>query len=265
MVCTAGPRDPRFEEQHAIPTIAIVLSGSFQYRSTSGRAVMTPGSLLFGHPGHYFECSHEHAVGDRCVSFQYDPTHFADVVPSGQSGRLPPVRSISALTSSVYAALAGSSSASWEELAVALAGQTARSVDSVTLEAESRVTRVVRMIDNEPAADTSLDRLASETHLSPYHFLRTFQRVTGVTPHQYILRMRLRRAAVRLATDDARVIDIAFESGFTDLSNFNRTFRAEFGVSPRTYRRDSAARRGGRFAPLDWSVGQRFGRADLRV
>lgn len=240
IVCTAGPRDPRFEEQHTIPTIALVISGSFQYRTASGRAVMTPGSLLLGTPGQYFECSHEHAVGDRCISFQYDPRRFADAIPSGRSGRLPPVRSISALTSSVGAALAGSSSVSWEEIAIALAGQTAHSADCVTLDAESRVTRVVRMIDNEPAADVSLDHLASEAHASPYHFLRTFQRVTGVTPHQYVLRMRLRRAAVRLATEPTRVIDVAFDSGFRDLSNFNRTFRAEFGVSPRMYRRQFA-------------------------
>jgi AraC-like DNA-binding protein len=92
------------------------------------------------------------------------------------------------------------------------------------------------MIDNEPGADTSLVRLAGEASLSTYHFLRTFQRVTGVTPHQYVLRMRLRRAAVRLATEPAKVIDIALESGFADLSNFNRTFRTEFGVTPRAYR-----------------------------
>lgn len=240
MRCTAGPRDPRFEEQHTTVTIAIVLSGSFQYRTSAGRAVMTPGSLLLGNPGHSFECSHDHAVGDRCISFQYDPADFADPVPFGRSGRVPPLRSISALTSAASAGLAGSPRVSWEELAIALAGQTARVADSVTVDAESRVTRVVRMIDNEPGTDTSLRHLAGAAHLSPYHFLRTFQKVTGVTPHQYVLRIRLRSAAVRLATEHAKVIDIALESGFRDLSNFNRTFRAEFGMSPRTYRRQSA-------------------------
>jgi AraC family transcriptional regulator len=240
IVCTAGPRDRRFEEQHTSATIAIVVSGSFQYTTAAGRAVMTPGSLLLGNPGHYFECGHEHAVGDHCISFQYDPAYFDDATPFPSSPSVPPVRPISSLTSRVSAALGGSPYVSWEELAVALAGQTlhavARSAGPVTLDAESRVTRVVRLIDNGPGIDTSLARLASEANLSAYHFLRTFQRVTGVTPHQYVLRTRLRRAAVRLATEPARVIDIALESGFADLSNFNRTFRAEFGVSPRAYR-----------------------------
>ena len=57
-----------------------------------------------------------------------------------------------------------------------------------------------------------------------------------MTPHQYVLRARLRQAAMRLAVEPARIIDIAFDCGFGDVSNFNRAFRAEFGVSPRAYR-----------------------------
>jgi AraC-like DNA-binding protein len=59
----------------------------------------------------------------------------------------------------------------------------------------------------------------------------------GVTPHQYVLRARLRRAGLRLKAQRAKVLDIALDSGFGDVSNFNRAFRAEFGVSPRDYRR----------------------------
>ena len=66
--------------------------------------------------------------------------------------------------------------------------------------------------------------------------------VTGLTPHRYVLRARLRRAAVRLATNDARVVDVAIACGFRDVSNFNHAFRAEFGVTPRAHRR-SAERR----------------------
>lgn len=206
--------------------------------------MMTPGSLLLGNPGHYFECSHDHAVGDRCISFRYDPAYFDEPVPFGMSGRVPPIRAISALTSSMSAALAGSPHVSWEELAVALAGHTlhaiTRQAGPVSLDVESRITRIVRLIDNEPGADTSLAHLASEASLSAFHFLRTFQRVTGVTPHQYVLRTRLGRAAVRLATESSRIIDVALESGFADLSNFNRSFRAEFGLTPRAYRRQFA-------------------------
>jgi AraC family transcriptional regulator len=81
-----------------------------------------------------------------------------------------------------------------------------------------------------------LGALAREAGLSRYHFLRTFQRLTGLTPHQYLLRGRLREAATRLATEPAKIIEIALDCGFGDVSNFNRAFHAEFGVSPRAYR-----------------------------
>jgi len=48
--------------------------------------------------------------------------------------------------------------------------------------------------------------------------------------------MRLCRVAVRLRTEPARILDIALDCGFGDVSNFNRVFRAEFGMSPRVYR-----------------------------
>jgi AraC-like DNA-binding protein len=72
--------------------------------------------------------------------------------------------------------------------------------------------------------------------MSPYHFLRSFRAVTGVTPHQWLLRARLRDAADKLASTKLPVTDIALDVGFDDLSNFTRTFRAEFGASPREYR-----------------------------
>jgi transcriptional regulator GlxA family with amidase domain len=89
------------------------------------------------------------------------------------------------------------------------------------------------MIDGRPDEAHHLWELANHARLSPYHFLRTFQSLTGVTPHQYLLRVRLRRAAVRLSLESTKIVDLALESGFGDISNFNRTFRAEFGISPR--------------------------------
>ena len=78
--------------------------------------------------------------------------------------------------------------------------------------------------------------LAGMAKLSPYHFLRSFKAVTGVTPHQWLLRARLRDAAGKLAATRTPVTNIALDVGFEDLSNFTRSFHAEFGASPRRYR-----------------------------
>ena len=79
--------------------------------------------------------------------------------------------------------------------------------------------------------------------LSSFHFLRLFKEVLGVTPHQYLVRSRLRHAARRLADSTQSVTDIAFDVGFADLSNFVRTFHRAAGVSPSGFRRTASGDR----------------------
>ena len=162
---------------------------------------------------------------------------------------VPPLRALSPVIARACAGLVrGDCSAmALEELSVWLAGEALRLANGdacdcgeILPSAEARVTRVVRMMEERPDAEHSLARLAMEAGLSLYHFLRTFESVVGVTPHQYVLRMRLRRAAVRLACEADSVLDIAFDCGFGDVSNFNRSFRAEFGMSPRAFRQGKA-------------------------
>jgi AraC-like DNA-binding protein len=81
-----------------------------------------------------------------------------------------------------------------------------------------------------------LQRAARAAGLSPFHFLRVFAAIIGVTPHQYLVRSRLRRAARLLADDDRPITDVALDVGFGDLSNFVRTFHRAAGVSPRAFR-----------------------------
>ncbi len=253
VLCTAGPSDRAFEEQHEVVSIAIVTAGSFQYRSPAGRALLTPGSVLLGNPGQAFECGHDHAAGDRCVAFRYTSEYFEGIVGAVAStgrldlpvARLPPLRELAGLVASgISASLGGGTTGSWEELGVQLAVASYRAASreprggsTGPAGAEARVTRVIRMLERDRTGGGGLSQMAETAGLSPYHFLRTFQRLTGSTPHQYLMRQRLRHAAVRLATEPARVIDIALGSGFGDLSNFNRAFRTEFGAAPLGYRR----------------------------
>jgi AraC-like DNA-binding protein len=57
-----------------------------------------------------------------------------------------------------------------------------------------------------------------------------------MTPHQFVLRTRLHRAAVRLRRSDDPISVIAFDAGFNDLSTFNRRFRRVIGASPGDFR-----------------------------
>jgi AraC-like DNA-binding protein len=266
LICASGPQDPIFEERHGNVSIAMVLAGTFQYRGSAceGSAngairneLMTPGSLLLGNAGQSFEVGHEHAAGDRCLSFQFAPEYFERIASGagveGDRGfrmlRLPPLRELSSLIARARAGLEYSADTPWEELSIELAAATVRVERGVSSRAENappsavaRVTRSVRAIERRPDGELGLGSLAREARLSPYHFLRTFERLTGITPHQYVRRARLRDAASRLAAERKKVLDIALDCGFCDVSNFNRAFRSEFGVSPKNFRQDKSSK-----------------------
>jgi len=170
--------------------------------------------------------------------------------PGFRVPRVPPLRSLSRLVAQACARLGRGSEASWEELGVKLAARAVQLTAGLRgagpgppPSALARVTRTARRIERDADTPLTLRGLACEAGLSPYHFLRTFEGLTGVTPHQYLRRARLRHAAVQLATGDARIVDVAFDCGFGDISSFNRAFRTEFGVSPKRYRAESAAGR----------------------
>ena len=247
VVCTSGPDDRPFEERQGSTSISLVLSGTFVYRSDRGASLMSPGSMVLGNAGQAFECSHEHGEGDRCLSFQFAPdllerlAHDGGVARAGFGAhRLPPLRSLAPLTA--RAALAIERRDSFEEIALKLGAAVLRLAAEPRREAPAttpdpaRIARVLRLLESSALEPHPLADLARTAGLSRYHFLRTFRAVTGVTPHQWLLRARLHAAARRLVTRRDPVTEIALDVGFDDLSNFIRSFRAEFGVSPSRYR-----------------------------
>src|SRR5262245_15970024 len=79
--------------------------------------------------------------------------------------------------------------------------------------------------------------MAATAHVSPRHFSRSFRRIFGETPHQYLLSRRLERARHLLRTTDDSVAEICLAVGFTSVGSFTTTFTRHVGVSPTTYRR----------------------------
>ena len=99
-----------------------------------------------------------------------------------------------------------------------------------------RIVEVLYAIEEGSDEGLDLAGLAAIAGLGKHHFLRVFRRSVGMTPHQYVLRVRMGRAARRLATTKDSVLVVALDSGFNDLSTFNARFRATFGASPSKYR-----------------------------
>ncbi len=84
--------------------------------------------------------------------------------------------------------------------------------------------------------DVSLEALAARAGWSPFHFHRAFRTVVGETPKQYTQRLRLERAATRLASASDPVLAIAAAAGFASHEVFTRAFRRQFGCTPTAYR-----------------------------
>jgi AraC-like DNA-binding protein len=244
IICTCGPRDHEAEELTSASSVALVLSGSFVVRDRHGTSLLSEGSYLLVNAGHCFACSHRHGEGDRCLSFRFEPELFDRIAHDAgrrtgfAHNRLPPLRPLAPLTA--RARLAMSQPDLMEEVAIELAaaalGLSAGGSRPAAPLHHGRMSEVLRTMAAHSAAPHTVAGLARMAKLSPYHFLRSFKDTTGVTPHQWLLRARLRDAAGKLAVTKAPVTDIALDVGFEDLSNFTRTFHAEFGASPRQYR-----------------------------
>ena len=251
VVCRSGPSDRLFEERHEGFSVSAVIEGSFTYRSDAGQGLLYPGALLLGNDGWCFECGHQHGVGDRCISLNVREELFGEIAASAASTSrfrfsapsLPPSPKALPVVAWMEALSSTGSSPRREDLALrlierviaALAGD--RRLPAAPTEREARrVLEAVRLVEAEPARPIDLGRMASVAGMSKYHFLRVFRRLTGMTPHQYLISVRLRRAALALASSRQPVIAVALDAGFGDLSTFNKTFRAAFGLTPTQYR-----------------------------
>jgi AraC-like DNA-binding protein len=251
--CDARPGDTPFVEQHGCHSISYVRKGSFGCQCRGRASELVAGSILVGHPGDEFICSHDHVGGDECLSFFLKPElveAIGDRAEIWQTGCAPPLPELMVLGELAQAAAEGRSNIGLDEIGEVLARRFVELVSGrverpavATPRDRRRAVEAALWIDAHSHGDIDLADAAAQADISPFHFLRLFAGVLGVTPHQYLVRSRLRHAA-RLLTDDARsVTDVAYDVGFADLSNFVRTFHRAAGVSPRKFRQASRGHR----------------------
>lgn len=251
--CDAGPDDTPFAECRTGHSIAYVRSGSFGCHCRAGFFELVAGAMLVGAPGEEYTCTHEHVSGDICLGFFLS----ADLVETlggrrevWQVGAAPPLPELMVLGELAQTAADGNSDLGLDEVGQILAGRfvdvvsgTARKQATPTARDRRRAVEAALWIDDNSHTEVDLEQAAKQAGLSPFHFLRLFSSALGVTPHQYLVRSRLRHAARLLTDEDIAVTDVAYDVGFGDLSNFVRTFHRAAGVSPTKFRQASKGER----------------------
>src|SRR5713101_899050 len=251
--CSAGPDDTPFVEQFGSHSISYVRKGSFGCHSRGRFFELVAGSILVGHPGDEFICTHDHVCGDECLSFFLTPElvqAIGDRTEVWRVGAAPPLPELMVLGELAQAAADGRSDVGLDEIGYAFASRFVEVVAGrpqklapATARDRRRAVETALWIDAHSHRPIDLESAAGQADISPFHFLRLFSGVLGVTPHQYLVRSRLRHAARLLADDERSITDVAYDVGFGDLSNFVRTFHRAAGVSPRRFREASRGMR----------------------
>ena len=112
-------------------------------------------------------------------------------------------------------------------------------IDNSRREYNARIHRAQDFIEKHLDRPLVLDEIAAAAHFSPFHFHRIYHAMTGETVYQFILRVRLERAASNLCQCPAEpVTNIALDFGFSSSATFARAFKGFFGVSASEYRRE---------------------------
>jgi AraC-like DNA-binding protein len=252
--CDARPGDPAYPEMYDCHSLSYVRAGSFGCRTRGRSYELVAGSVLIGHPGDEFTCTHDHHLcGDECLSFQFSPELAATIGDTRhlwRSGAIAPLPELMVLGELAQAAASGHSTLGLDEIGLSFAMRLRQLVTgkperfaAPRAADRRRAVEVALWLDTRAHENVCLERAAQLARLSSFHFLRLFSSVLGVTPHQYLLRARLRRAARLLVETDSTVTDVALAAGFADLSNFVRTFHRAAGVSPGRFRRAAAGDR----------------------
>jgi len=245
--CDARKGERPFAETHDGFSVSYVRTGNFGLHARARSFELVAGSIMIGGPDDEFMCSHDHHVcGDECLSFNLAPElvdRLGGRADAWRTAAVPPLPELVVLGELAQAAANGAAQVGLDEVGMVLA---AKVVDIVRgqarepLRAQARerrfATDAALWIDAHSHLPIALESAAAEVGLSEFHFLRQFSAVLGVTPHQYLIRSRLRSAARLLATDPRSVTEVALDVGFADLSNFMRTFRQAAGVTPRRFR-----------------------------
>jgi len=238
-------RDVALSGHRARLSLRWVGEGRYTYEVDGHRHVLTPGNFLIINDGQSYNSGSDGAVESFTLSFD---------AAMGSIPELPVVtRRVAGPLGALVHTLTRIGRRQVDEPDMdalffhaldLLAGQrpeVRREIDSIAAtrlatreELHRRLSRARDLMHDRAAGELTVEEMASVACLSPFHFMRTFKRAFGVSPHRYLVNLRLQRAQALMGK--LPLTDVARQSGFADLSTFSKAFRARFGMAPSRFR-----------------------------
>lgn len=132
-----------------------------------------------------------------------------------------------------------SSSLIMDSVGVQLVAEVIRNVDSnvhkkslILPDNKDFVKKAIDYIEANYVSNLSIEDICKEIYVTPYHFIRVFKDTTGMTPHEYILKVRLEKARNLLKSDVINVSQAASLCGFVNTAHFSAVFKKRYGITP---------------------------------
>lgn len=127
-----------------------------------------------------------------------------------------------------------------DTMGLAVAAHVARAfggpVEAAVPAFDARIRRAMDYIEEHKAEEISLETLAGIAAMSPFHFARSFKSATGLPPHKYLAARRMEMAKQLLKSTTLPVVEIAFRTGYENVSHFTQVFRQHVGTTPGAFR-----------------------------
>lgn len=114
-----------------------------------------------------------------------------------------------------------------------------RDKTQISVISENQLSKLDEYIENNISTNILVDDLASQIFMNRFHFLKEFKKLTGITPYQYIMQIRVNKSKGRLTESEESITEISLDLGFSDSSHFSRTFKKFTGLTPLQYRRSN--------------------------
>lgn len=230
--------------------INIIERGSFDVIAAGATWPATAGAVFCTAPAFVYRCEHPPGFAkDTCLTISFgagteDELFAAAKWPATQERPVLPATNRRGYAAARLTSRLGLAGLDIEAAALEMLAATVADADvprplyraSQRSWYAARIDRARERLDAEYVHDHSLSSLARDAGMSPFHFARIFAELVGLPPHRYLVRRRLDVAGSHLRAGSS-VTEACFDSGFSSLSHFARTFKRRHGVVPSALRR----------------------------